>query len=62
MEKINNKTVMISDNQKALIQRIFKDNIPELNKILQSYGKKKVDELSIAEASEVIKNMKEGNK
>ena len=52
---------MISDNQKMLIQRLFKDSVTDLNKILQSYGKKKVDELSIAEASEVIKSKKEGN-
>jgi hypothetical protein len=62
VEKNSNKTVMISDNQKALIQRLFKDSVADLNKILQSYGKKKVDELSIAEASEVIKSKKEGNK
>ena len=61
VEKNSNKTVMISDNQKALIQRLFKDSVADLNKILQSYGKKKVDELSIAEASEVIKSKKEGN-
>ncbi len=62
VEKNSNKTVMISDNQKALIQRLFKESVADLNKILQSYGKKKVDELSIAEASEVIKSKKEGNK
>lgn len=61
VEKNSNKTVMISDNQKTLIQRLFKDSVTDLNKILQSYGKKKVDELSIAEASEVIKSKKEGN-
>lgn len=62
VEKNSNNTVMISDNQKALIQRLFKDSVADLNIILQSYGKKKVDELSIAEASEVIKSKKEGNK
>lgn len=41
VEKNSNKTVMISDNQKALIQRLFKDSVADLNKILQSYGKKK---------------------
>ena len=59
--KVSNKTVMISENQKALIKSLFKDSIDELNKLLQSYGKKKIDELSIAEASEVIKSKKEGS-
>lgn len=60
--RVSNKTVMISENQKTLIKNLFKDSIDELNKLLSTYGKKKIDELSIAEASEVIKSKKEGNK
>ena len=57
---VSNKTVMISDNQKALIKNLFRNNVDELNTILHSYGKKKIDELSISEASDVIKSKKEG--
>ena len=53
------KFIKATEKQLELIKKIFADDINSLKKILSNYGKKKIDELSVQEASEIIANNKE---
>lgn len=49
----------ITEGQQKQIKALFKNNIEELKKIMISYGKKKIEELNLKEASEIISKKKE---
>lgn len=51
----------ITDGQIAQIKKIFKDDVDNLKKLMTSYSKKKIEELSVEEASKIIENKKEEN-
>ena len=67
-KNIKNNNVNINNNSLAtssqlnLIKTMFDDNRDELKKILTSFKKKKINELTVVEASKIIKEKKEGNK
>ena len=52
----------ITKGQVAIMKSLFKDNKEELKEMMKVYKKKKLEELSIEEASEIISKKKEGNK
>ena len=53
------KFIKATDKQLELIKNIFADKKNELVKILNAIGKKKIDELSVQEASKIISENKE---
>ena len=55
------KFIPATEKQLEVIKNIFNDNKLELKDILSGIGKKKIDELSVQEASEIIKNSNEKN-
>lgn len=58
---LNNKKGSITPGQRTAIAKIFKDDVDGLKKILkEKYKVTKVDQLSMENASEIIKNGKEG--
>ena len=48
----------ITEKQKEMIKNLYENNVAELTNILVSKGKKHINELSIHEASEIIKKKK----
>lgn len=55
------KFIKATEKQLDLIKNIFQDKKIELKNILEKINKKKIDELSVQEASEIISNSKENN-
>lgn len=55
------KFISATETQLATIKTIYADNVEELKLQLANLGKKKIDELSVQEASEIIKKAKENN-
>lgn len=53
--------VYATDKQQEKIKELFSDNVDELKQILNSLGKKKVNELTIFEASQIITSSKKEN-
>ena len=53
------KIIPATEKQLEVIKDIFKDKKMELKNILAVIGKKKIDELTVQEASEIISNNKE---
>lgn len=49
------KEIMIQDSQVNIIKNLYKDDVEELMALLKHIGKKKVDELTLLEASSLIK-------
>lgn len=47
--------IMIQDSQVAIIKNLYKDDVEELKALLKHIGKKKIDELTLLEASNLIK-------
>lgn len=58
-EKKEEKFIPATEKQLVMIQDIFTDKVDDLVAILNGLNKKKIIELSIQEASEIIKNNKE---
>ena len=52
----------ITDGQKTTIKKLYEKDVDELKKVLANLKKKKIDELSLKEASDIIQNKKGGNK
>lgn len=52
------KPAGITDGQKTMIKKIYENNVDELKKVLAGLNKKKVDELTIKEASDIIQSKK----
>lgn len=50
--------VLATDKQKEMIKTLFKDDVAELTNILAKKDKRHINELTIHEASEIIKNKK----
>ena len=44
-----------------MLKSLFKDNKDELKEIMKNYNKKKIEELTVSEASEIIDNKKGNN-
>lgn len=53
------KEITATEKQLGMIKNIYKDNVEELKELLKSIGKEKIDELTITEASNIIKSKKE---
>ena len=53
------KFIQATDKQLSLIKSMYEDRVEEINQILGKLGKKKITELSVQEASNIIAN---GNK
>ena len=51
---------LATEKQCETIKELYADKVEELTKILKSYNKKKVVELTVKEASDIIGNFKEG--
>lgn len=49
------KEIMIQDSQVNIIKNLYKDDVEELKALLKHIGKKKLDELTLLEASSLIK-------
>ena len=64
--KRNNNTYKkqqnITDGQKTTIKKLYENDVEELKKVLSNLKKKKIDELTLKEASDIIQNKKGGNK
>ena len=43
-----------------MIKSLYADNVDELTNVLKNLGKKKIVELTIKEASDIISNFKKG--
>lgn len=52
------KYIAATEKQKEMIKTLFANDVAELTNILATKGKKHINELSIQEASEIIKNKK----
>ena len=63
-KKANNykKQQYITDGQKTTIKKLYENDVEELKKVLSNLKKKKIDELTLKEASDIIQNKKGGNK
>jgi hypothetical protein len=55
------KTAGITDGQKTVIKNLYEKDVDGLKKELASINKKKVDELTVTEASNIIQKKKGGN-
>ena len=63
-KKANNykKQQYITDGQRTTIKKLYENDVEELKKVLSNLKKKKIDELTLKEASDIIQNKKGGNK
>lgn len=55
----SSEEILLTENQKNYIKNIFKEDVDNLKEMLKQFNKKKVDELTIKEASKIIE-MKKG--
>ena len=60
-EKKEEKFIEATETQLTMIKTLYADNVEELKLQLANLGKKKIDELSVQEASNIIKKAKENN-
>ena len=51
----------VTKGQLAMLKSLFKDGKDELKEIMKNYNKKKIEELTVSEASEIIDNKKGNN-
>ena len=51
----------ITDGQKTTIKKLYEKDVDALKKVLSSLNKKKIDELTLKEVSDIIQNKKGGN-
>jgi len=56
----NKPTILATEKQCEMIKSLYADNVDELTNVLKDLGKKKIVELTIKEASDIISNFKKG--